>query len=154
MRIILTGGGTGGHIFPALAIATALKERGADILFLGTRKGLEAQLVPRAGFPLSFVAARGLSSHPFRAFRALGSLGIGYMQSLAKIMRFKPSLVVGTGGYVSAPVACAAHTLKIPIVLLEQNTIPGKTTRFLKWPGTYVSALRRPRATCRLQRWW
>jgi len=62
---------------------------------------------------------------------AVGSLGVGYVQSLVKILKFRPSLVVGTGGYVSAPVACAAHTLKIPLVLLEQNTIPGKTTKFL-----------------------
>jgi len=132
-RIVFTGGGTGGHIYPGIATARALKNSVKDlsVLFMGTRRGLEAQLVPQEGFEISFISARGLSSHPIRAIAALMSVSLGLMQSLKVMMTFKPHLVVGTGGYVSGPVAIAAYFAGVPVIIFEQNIIPGKTTRFI-----------------------
>ncbi|MDQ7822690.1 MAG: undecaprenyldiphospho-muramoylpentapeptide beta-N-acetylglucosaminyltransferase [Candidatus Eremiobacteraeota bacterium] len=133
MKVIVTGGGTGGHLFPALAVAKALKKRheGLSVLFLGTRHGLEATRVPQEGLPLEYILSRGLSSNPFKAGAALAITSLGFLQSIEVLLREKPRLVVGTGGYVSAPVVMAAHICRVPAVLLEQNTIPGKTNRFL-----------------------
>jgi len=132
-RVIFTGGGTGGHIYPGIATAKALKDRVKDIsvLFMGTKRGLEAQLVPQEGFEISFISARGLSSHPLKAIAAILSVSLGLVQSLKVMMTFRPSLVVGTGGYVSGPVALAASLCGVPVVIFEQNIIPGKTTRFI-----------------------
>lgn len=140
MHVIVTGGGTGGHIYPALAIARALRERYENIspVFLGTRRGLEATLIPKEGFPINFIGAQGLSSHPLKAAQALCVTGIGVLQSLLILARYKPILMIGTGGYVSAPVIVAGSLMKIPSVVLEQNIIPGKTTRFLSRLARHV----------------
>ncbi|MGV8123249.1 MAG: undecaprenyldiphospho-muramoylpentapeptide beta-N-acetylglucosaminyltransferase [Candidatus Xenobiia bacterium LiM19] len=132
-RIVFTGGGTGGHIYPGIATAKALKSRIEDlsVLFMGTKRGLEAQLVPQEGFTISFISAKGLSSNPIKALSAMMSVSLGLLQSLKVMMTFKPHLVVGTGGYVSGPVALAASCAGVPVVIFEQNIIPGKTTRFL-----------------------
>ncbi len=132
-RIVFTGGGTGGHIYPGIATAKALKSRieNLSVLFMGTKRGLEAQLVPQEGFEISFISAMGLSSHPVKALFAMLSVSLGLLQSLRLMMTFKPHLVVGTGGYVSGPVALAASLAGVPVVIFEQNIIPGKTTRFL-----------------------
>jgi UDP-N-acetylglucosamine--N-acetylmuramyl-(pentapeptide) pyrophosphoryl-undecaprenol N-acetylglucosamine transferase len=133
VRALFTGGGTGGHVFPAVAVAQGLREREADaaVLFVGTRRGAEAQAVPKAGFELELVRARGLLAHPVKAALALIDNSIGVAQSLAVLRRFRPQVVVGSGGYVSLPVGLAAQLLGIPVVLLEQNVCPGKTTRLL-----------------------
>lgn len=134
MRIVLTGGGTGGHIYPALGIAARIRERlpQAEILFVGTADGMEASLVPREGIPFHPIAARGLIGKSARdAF--LGALATlrGVGQALALVRRFRPHVVVGTGGYASGPVALAAAVLGIPLVLQEQNAVPGVTNRVL-----------------------
>lgn len=131
MRIIITGGGTGGHIYPALAVARELKKRDFEILFIGTSSGLEAKLVPENGFDIRFINAKGLSSNPLKALKSLIAMSAGFIQSAAMINYYKPSLVVGTGGYVSAPVLLAAELFGVPGVILEQNIIPGKTTRLM-----------------------
>lgn len=132
-RVIISGGGTGGHAFPAIAVAQALRARYPDarILFIGTRKGVEASVVPAAGFDIRFVRARGLSRRPLEAVRAVIDNLIGMGQALRHVLSFKPQVVVGSGGYVSVPVNLAAWLTFKPTVLLEQNVVPGKATRVL-----------------------
>lgn len=133
-RLLLTGGGTGGHIYPALSIAHAVRERypDAEVLYVGTREGLEADLVPRAGLPFTAVNAyglvgKGIAVATWRAPHILRGLG----QALGVVRRFRPDVVVGTGGYVSGPVIAAAALLRVPVALQEQNAVPGVTNRFL-----------------------
>lgn len=132
-RVMISGGGTGGHAFPAIAVAQALRARYPDarVLFLGTRKGVEASVVPLAGFDIRFVRARGLSRKPIEAFRAVVDNLVGLVQALRHVLAFKPQVVVGSGGYVSVPVNLAAWATFVPTVLLEQNVVPGKATRAL-----------------------
>ena len=140
LSVVFTGGGTGGHLYPALALAKALKQQAPDarILFIGTAR-LEAEKVPAEGFPIRIISVRGLAGSwksPKGLLRKLTSaallgLGIPVWQSLAILRKFKPNLVVGTGGYVCGPVIFAARLLKIPSMSVEQNVYPGLTTRAL-----------------------
>ena len=130
-RVLLAGGGTGGHLYPGLAVADRLTREGVDCLFIGTRKGLESRVVPERGFPIRYVSARGLTKRPIALLKALAALSWGTLQSLRILSSYKPQLVVGTGGYVSAPVVLAAALRGIASVVLEQNAVPGKTTRLL-----------------------
>ena len=133
MRVIFTGGGTGGHIYPAVAAAAELKRRtpGTEIIFIGTKSGIEAKVVPEAGFPIIFIPAAGFSKNPLRLFRFLLFNTAGILKALLIIKNFKPDLVVGSGGFVSAPVLQAAKFSHIPYILLEQNVLPGKVTRMM-----------------------
>ncbi|MDN5346814.1 MAG: UDP-N-acetylglucosamine--N-acetylmuramyl-(pentapeptide) pyrophosphoryl-undecaprenol [Clostridia bacterium] len=134
MRFLVTGGGTGGHVYPALAIARGLREAvsGAEILYVGTKKGLEARVVPQAGFNFTTITVEGFERRLFwRNIPRLGRLAVGLAQALAILRRFRPGVVVGTGGYVCGPVCLAAAFLKIPLVLHEQNAHPGLTNRVL-----------------------
>jgi len=134
MRIIFAGGGTGGHINPAIAIANRACEKyeDAEILFVGTKRGLEKNLVPKAGYNIEFIEAEGLrrslSLHNIKV--VLKTLN-GLLKSKKIIRKFKPDVVIGTGGYVSGPVVLAAHMLKIPTVIHEQNALAGVTSRML-----------------------
>ncbi len=136
MRVVIAGGGTGGHISPGLAIAEALLERVPDatVLFVGG-SGMETTLVPAAGWSFAQVASRplprGLS---LRGLWALSVVGVGSVQALALLARFHPHVVVSTGGYAAAPVGGAAAVLRIPLIVQEQNAIPGFTNRILgRW---------------------
>ncbi|MBE3581054.1 MAG: undecaprenyldiphospho-muramoylpentapeptide beta-N-acetylglucosaminyltransferase [Thermoanaerobacteraceae bacterium] len=134
MRVVITGGGTGGHVYPALAIAQGLKqaEPEAEILYIGTRRGLEADVVPRAGLPLATITVQGLERRRiWRNFWALARLGRGLAEAYLIVRRFRPDVVVGTGGYVCGPVCLVAAVLGIPVVLHEQNAFPGMTNRWL-----------------------
>ncbi|MBE3574097.1 MAG: undecaprenyldiphospho-muramoylpentapeptide beta-N-acetylglucosaminyltransferase [Firmicutes bacterium] len=137
MRIVFAGGGTGGHIIPAIALAQAWQERdpGAEIVFLGTAHGLERTLVPQAGYRLKLIHARPWRRRlDLELFRTGGAALYGFGQALAFLRRWHPALVVGTGGYVAGPVLLAAHLLGLPVVLQEQNALPGRTTRLLgRW---------------------
>ena len=125
-------GGTGGHVFPALAVAQHLKTQGAEILWLGTRAGLEADIVPRAGFPISFIAVSGLRGKSVLSWLlAPYKLGIAFLQALLLIMRLKPTLVLGMGGFVTGPGGFVAWLLDKPLVIHEQNSIAGLTNRLL-----------------------
>ncbi|MHB1127113.1 MAG: undecaprenyldiphospho-muramoylpentapeptide beta-N-acetylglucosaminyltransferase [Bacillota bacterium] len=132
--MLITGGGTGGHIYPALAIARGLKEQipDLDILYVGTRQGLETDLVPKEGLPFRAINAAGLERritlHNVKAL-ALSALGVG--QAWAILRKYNPQVVVGTGGFVSGPVMLVASLMKIPTVLHEQNALPGLTNRAL-----------------------
>ncbi|MBN1540874.1 undecaprenyldiphospho-muramoylpentapeptide beta-N-acetylglucosaminyltransferase [candidate division KSB1 bacterium] len=132
--IVFAGGGTGGHLFPALAIARELVKRipNAEIHFVGTARGLETRLLPQAGFPLHLIAVRGFVRHSLVANIAVaGRLFYSLIQSFRLLRRLKPDLVVGTGGYVSGPVVYMASLLRIPTAIQEQNSYPGVTTRRL-----------------------
>jgi UDP-N-acetylglucosamine--N-acetylmuramyl-(pentapeptide) pyrophosphoryl-undecaprenol N-acetylglucosamine transferase len=140
MRVLITGGGTGGHLYPALAVAGLLKEQdpGGSILFVGTREGLEATVVPARGFSFSPVAAvkwpRRLS---VQALAFLPSIMRGYRQSLKVIRSWRPGAVFATGGYVSVPLVMAAARLSVPIFIHEQNAVPGLANRLLsRWANT------------------
>jgi len=133
-RVVIAGGGTGGHLFPGLAVAEALKRRykGVDVLFLGTKRGLEQRLVPAEGHTLYTLPVRGL---PRRLSFDLVTAAWGLLASLFVLFRLfvkkRPDVILGTGGYVSAPAIFAGKLLGIPIVLQEQNAIPGAVNRFL-----------------------
>ncbi|NLL18893.1 MAG: undecaprenyldiphospho-muramoylpentapeptide beta-N-acetylglucosaminyltransferase [Clostridia bacterium] len=134
MTVVLTGGGTGGHIYPAVAIGRKLKELypQVDIHYLGTPQGLEAELIPEEGWPFYRVSAAGLARKiSFKAAKALVKTGKGYWQARGHLKRINPELVLGTGGYVCGPVVLAASRLGIPTLLHEQNAFPGLTNRLL-----------------------
>lgn len=134
MRVLLTGGGTGGHIYPALAIARGIKEKHpeAEILFVGTAKGMEADIVPRAGFSFRTVTVEGLTRKiSVKALATLLKTSKGCFEAWQIIRDFKPSVVVGTGGYVCGPVVLIASILGIPALIHEQNAYPGITNRLL-----------------------
>ena len=122
LKVVFTGGGTGGHLYPAIAIAQALSDR-ADVTFIGTADRLEAQIVPNAGYPLITVSAAPLR----RVFNNIP----GIFQALSALARIKPDIVIATGGYVCFPVVVAARMLRITTALLEPNAHPGLTNRAL-----------------------
>ena len=134
MRIVLTGGGTGGHVYPALAIGKRVKEDAPDssILYIGTPKGLESRIVPAHGIDFEPVEITG-----FRRKLSLDNVKTvmrflrGVRRSKQLLREFKPDVVVGTGGYVCGPVVYAAAKLGIPTLIHEQNAIPGLTNQFL-----------------------
>ena len=141
MRVIVAAAGTAGHINPGLAIANKIKQEQpkSEIIFIGTSRGLENDLVPRAGYELKTIEAYGLSKKIsfdnlkklFKTYRGLG-------QAKKIVKQFKPDIVIGVGGYVTAPVIYAAHKLKIKTIIHEQNSILGMTNKFL---SKYVDAL-------------
>ncbi|MDH7478808.1 MAG: UDP-N-acetylglucosamine--N-acetylmuramyl-(pentapeptide) pyrophosphoryl-undecaprenol N-acetylglucosamine transferase, partial [Syntrophomonadaceae bacterium] len=138
MRVVLAGGGTGGHLYPALAIARGIKQQNpaAEILFIGTSRGLEAQVVPREGFPFIPITVQGLERRfSWRTVVTLAKTLKGLKESWTILRRFSPDLVIGTGGYVCGPVLYVAHRLGIPTVIHEQNAFPGLTNR---WLSRYV----------------
>lgn len=132
--MILTGGGTGGHIFPAIAIATEFKNRfpNSEILFVGTRKGLEKEIVTKNGFKLEFISAKGLARGLKKELLALPLFLIkSFLESWMILKKFRPHIVVGTGGYVSLPVVLMANLMGKKTLIQEQNSFPGLTTRIL-----------------------
>lgn len=134
MRMIIAGGGTGGHLFPGIAVAERLREvdGGAEILFVGTEKGLESRLVPEHGFDLAFVRfARLKNAGLLERLRTMADLP-GIVTAAARIVRrFKPDVVLGVGGYASGPVVLSAALMGIPTAICEQNTVAGLTNRVL-----------------------
>ena len=134
MKVIISGGGTGGHIYPGLAIAHGLEARlkELELLFVGTREGLEGELVPAEGFNFKTISSAPLSRRLSPVLlRTLYLTTRGLIQSLALIRSFQPQVVVGTGGYVCGPLLLAAGICRLPILLQEQNAIPGLTTRLM-----------------------
>ncbi|OGG52193.1 MAG: undecaprenyldiphospho-muramoylpentapeptide beta-N-acetylglucosaminyltransferase [Candidatus Handelsmanbacteria bacterium RIFCSPLOWO2_12_FULL_64_10] len=133
-RVLMAGGGTGGHAFPAIAIADEIRRRraGAEIRFIGTRRGVEMRAVPRAGYPIEVVPVIGLRralSIDLLKFPFI--LAAGLIRTFRTVRRFRPAVVVCTGGYVSGPAGIAAYLLSVPVVVQEQNSFPGLTTRLL-----------------------
>lgn len=140
LRVLIAGGGTGGHIIPALAIADALREGpgGAELLFLGTPRGLERKLVPAAGYPLELVEVGQLKGVSLltRA-RTLLDLPRALLQARSLLRTFRPDVVVGVGGYASGPAMAAAILARVPTLAFEPNAAPGLANRLV---GRRVSA--------------
>lgn len=133
MKIVIAAGGTGGHIYPGIAVAEELKARdpGNQVLFIGGRGGLEEELIKKEGFEIKTIAARGLLRKlSYKAISAPLVSVKGFFDAFIILRKFKPAGVVVTGGYVSFPVIAAAKLLSIPVLLHEQNTLPGFTNRF------------------------
>jgi UDP-N-acetylglucosamine--N-acetylmuramyl-(pentapeptide) pyrophosphoryl-undecaprenol N-acetylglucosamine transferase len=134
MKVLIAGGGTGGHVYPGIAVAEQLKRMRPEdqVVFVGTQRGLEAQAVPEAGFPIHFIWTRGL---PRRAWwrwpGALFANAIGLLQAFWVVLVERPDVVLGTGGYVSGPLSLAARALGRPLLLQEQNSVPGLANRWL-----------------------
>ncbi len=137
--VLIMAGGTGGHVYPALAVADSLRSDGNDVVWLGVRHGLEARLVPRAGIELRFVNIAGV--------RGKGTLGwllapfklaLAVLQALIVVWRVRPAVVLGMGGYASGPGGIAAWLLRRPLLIHEQNAVPGLTNRLLARFATVV----------------
>lgn len=135
MRVLITGGGTGGHVNPALAIANTIKQNDPDavIAYVGTKRGIENKLVPKAGYPMYYVDVKGIKRSLSPSNIKAAYLALTSPIKAKKIIReFKPDIVVGTGGYVSWPVVKAASQMGIPTALHESNAIAGVAVKMLQ----------------------
>jgi UDP-N-acetylglucosamine--N-acetylmuramyl-(pentapeptide) pyrophosphoryl-undecaprenol N-acetylglucosamine transferase len=134
MRLLIAGGGTGGHLFPGVAIAEELRARepGATVRFVGTKRGIEARVLPELGWPLSLIEVSGLKTVGILgALRGLVRLPRALWQARRIVKQFKPDAVIGVGGYASGPVVLMAKLAGIPTAICEQNSIPGLTNKIL-----------------------
>lgn len=134
MRVLISAGGTGGHIYPALAIISKIKEKEpkSEFLYVGTHNRMEKDIVPKYGIPFEELEMYGFNrKNLFKNFKTVKSLFGSYFKAKKIIKEFKPDIVIGVGGYVTAPVIYAAKNLGIPTLIHEQNTTPGKTNLYL-----------------------
>lgn len=143
MRVIFTGGGTGGHIYPIMAIIARLKERGIatndEILFVGTKKGLESKIVPAAGVNFKTIQIQGFNrKHPLKNFETIHLFFKATKQARQILTEFKPDVVLGTGGYVSGAIVYEAARMHIPTMIHESNSVVGVANKFL---GHYVDRI-------------
>jgi len=149
-RLMIMAGGTGGHIYPALAVAELWQSGGGEVVWLGTRLGLESRLIPEAGIPVEWISIHGLRGKGVASLLlAPFHLSWAIVQSLAAIWRSSPDVVLGMGGFVSGPGGVAAWILRKPLVIHEQNAVAGLTNRLLSigsnkvleaFPGTFAPA--------------
>lgn len=142
-RLLLTGGGTGGHIYPALALAELFLQRHpqSDVLYIGSGRGLEATLVPQAGIAFAAIKAQGVvGKRPLQAIGAAIASAQGFRTAGRLLRRFRPTVALGTGGYVSVPVLLAAARQGVPIIIHEQNALPGVANRRLSRYAAAVAA--------------
>lgn len=134
MNIIVSGGGTGGHIYPAITIIRTIQKKSPDakFLYVGTARGLEADIVPKEGLPFATVDIQGLERHltPVNLLR-MGKAMAGVVKAARIVRHFRPDVVVGTGGYVCGPILLAASFLHVPTLIQEQNVVPGITNKIL-----------------------
>ncbi len=134
MKVIIAGGGTGGHLFPGIALAESLTEKypEAQIIFVGTPKGLEAKVIPKTGYQLNFISVRGFVGKSLNEkVKSLMSLLKSMFESKNIVDSFSPDIVFGVGGYASFPIVLTASLKKIPTIILEQNTVPGLANKLL-----------------------
>jgi UDP-N-acetylglucosamine--N-acetylmuramyl-(pentapeptide) pyrophosphoryl-undecaprenol N-acetylglucosamine transferase len=134
MKLIIAGGGTGGHLFPGIAVAEEFLSRDPanEVLFVGTERGIEARAVPAAGYPLELISAAGIRGKgTLSQLKGVAMMMYGYAQSRKILKRFRPDMVLGVGGYASLPMVLAARGMRIPRFIHEQNAIPGQTNRLL-----------------------
>lgn len=152
--LMIAGGGTGGHIYPAIAIAREFLARSSSrkVVFVGTEYGLEKTIVPKAGFPLEFISVGGLKGKgPLELAKNLARLPLGFIQAWSLVGRHNPNVVLGVGGYSSGPVLLAAWLRRVPTIIHEQNAYPGLTNRMLaKFVKAVAAAF--PEALPRLSR--
>jgi UDP-N-acetylglucosamine--N-acetylmuramyl-(pentapeptide) pyrophosphoryl-undecaprenol N-acetylglucosamine transferase len=161
MKVIIAGGGTGGHLYPGIALARELlREQGNEVLFVGTREGIEAKVLPREGLPVRFITVGKLKGMGLLSIiKTLGTLPGSLAQSLGLLRGARPDVVVGVGGYASGPVAVAARCLRIPLLIVEPNSYAGLANRklgkladriILCFPGTGSQRFFSPGKTERL----
>ncbi len=133
MRLLIAGGGTGGHLFPGIALADeAVRRGGSEVLFVGTSRGIETRAVPAAGYPLETLQVTGLKRMGLVAtVRGLFRVPLAILRSFSILRRFRPDVVVGVGGYASGPMVLAAALAGCATAIQEQNSVPGFTNRVL-----------------------
>ena len=134
IRLLLTGGGTGGHLFPAVATAQEFQKQMPDteVLFVGTKRKVDTKSLGAYGFASESILCYGLKGkNPLELLKAIAVLPVSYLQALMIIRRFKPDIIFGVGGYVTGPVVAAGKNLGIPVVIHEQNSVPGLANRKL-----------------------
>ncbi|MDQ6664145.1 MAG: undecaprenyldiphospho-muramoylpentapeptide beta-N-acetylglucosaminyltransferase [Acidobacteriota bacterium] len=130
MQFLMAGGGTGGHVIPLIAVAQELRERGHEVVFVGTENGIEARLVPAAGFPIEYISIGGLKSvGTMQKLISLRQLMRGTGQQTRRMRTKRPAAVFSMGGYVAGPPVLAALMRRIPLVVMEPNAVPGFTNR-------------------------
>ncbi|RYU63007.1 undecaprenyldiphospho-muramoylpentapeptide beta-N-acetylglucosaminyltransferase [Methylolobus aquaticus] len=131
-RVVIMAGGTGGHVYPALAVAEELRSRGCELVWMGTQRGLESRVVPSAGFTLETLSVAGLRGKNWRE-RVTGPFLLlkSCLQAIGILRRHRPQVVLGFGGFVSGPGGLMSRLLGVPLVIHEQNCIPGTTNRWL-----------------------
>ncbi len=138
-RVLIMAGGTGGHVFPALAVADVLRERGIEVSWMGTRRGLEAEVVPAAGFEIDFVSISGVRGKRLQGWLlAPFKLSVAMIQVIRILLQRRPAVVLGMGGFVTGPGGVASWLLRRPLVIHEQNAIPGMTNQLLARFATRV----------------
>ncbi len=136
LTFVMAGGGTGGHVVPSLAVAQELQKRGHHPIFIGTRHGMEAKLVPAAGFPIEWIEIGGMNRVGVtRAARALWQVPWSVVRAARLLRSTRAGAVFSMGGYVAGPVMIAARCLRLPVVVMEPNAMPGMTSR---WMGNLV----------------
>jgi len=141
MRVIIAGGGTGGHIFPGLAIAEEFKNRNerTEVIFVGTEYGIEARVIPREGYTIKFLRAEGIVGvSVLKKIRAIIKMFLSVIDSYRIIRTVRPDIVIGVGGYASGAIVFISSLMSIPTMILEQNSIPGLTNKIL---GKFVNAI-------------
>ncbi len=139
MKVLIAGGGTGGHLFPGIAVAEELVARGHEVTFVGTERGIEARVCPKEGWPLELIDVGGIKGGGFfGALKGLARVPRAMLQSRRILKKIDPQLVVGVGGYASGPLVLAAALGGRPTAILEQNSVPGLTNRVL---GRFVQAV-------------
>ena len=133
MRVIISAGGTGGHIYPALAIINKIKEKepNSEFLYIGTHNRMENDIVPRVGIPFESIEIYGFSKNILKDFKTVKCIFKSYKKCKQLIRSFNPDVVIGVGGYVTAPVIFSAKKLGYRTVIHEQNSLPGKSNQFL-----------------------
>lgn len=134
MRVVIAAGGTGGHIYPAIAIINKIKEKEKDseFLYIGTTDRMENNIIPKLGIPFVGIEMVGLNrKNFFKNFEVLKKFKKAIDKAYVEIEKFKPDVVIGAGGYITAPVLYAAHKLKVPTLIHEQNSIPGLSNKFI-----------------------
>lgn len=134
MNVLIAGGGTGGHLFPGIALAQEVRKRDPDgrILFVGTARGIEGRAVPKAGFDLALLPVSGLRRTGIGGLAfGLSRLPLAMLRALSLVRRFGPDIAVSVGGYAAGPAVLASRILGVPCVVMEQNAVPGLTNRVL-----------------------
>ncbi len=132
MKVLIAAGGTGGHIYPGIAVAKEIvrRDQAADVLFVGTARGLETKIVPDNGFRLALVNSAGLKNVGLAGkLKGLAVLPKSFLEARALLKEFTPDVVVGAGGYVSGPVLLMASFMRIPTLVMDSNALPGFTNR-------------------------
>ncbi len=130
--VMILAGGTGGHVFPALAVANELRDRGVPIIWVGTNKGIESRIVPAAGFPLAIMSVQGLRGKGLLQYvRAPLIILKALFESLSIVLKHKPCALLGMGGFVAGPCSLIGVLLRKPLIIHEQNAIVGLTNRIL-----------------------